>query len=73
MQKISSAIEEERAIRGFGGTYAVIVDRPVSVNNRDRIAWTPKDGSALRYLDIVGVTNPETIADLPIIDAHEVI
>jgi head-tail adaptor len=63
VQLLTDEVVEERGMRGFRGTHAVIVSKQLSVTYEDRIKW----GSV--YLDIVGYHNPERIDELPVIDA----
>ena len=87
VQKISDALAEERGIKGFKGTFQVTLDRQVIVAAHDRVAWygtlmniertefhgqLGRDTNApVKYLAIVGVKNPEHIAELPVLDCEE--
>jgi hypothetical protein len=64
---LTQEIVDERLVRGFQGTHAVVVDRQIAVTNQDRIAWSDATG-AVQYLDIVGYHNPEQIGELPVVD-----
>ena len=86
VQKISEQTEEQRAILGFKGTYAIYLEREVVVTMRDRVnIGGPLDnkrpafegGESLRtparYLQIIGYRAAESITELPVIEAEEAV
>lgn len=68
VQLLSQEIANERGLRGFQGTHAVIVDRQVAVTNDDRVKWV--ENGVTYYLDIVGYHDAQRIDSLPVIDAQ---
>ncbi len=67
VQPTTQEIAEERGIRGTAQSYDVIVSRQIAVCQYDRIAWTA--GTQTVYLDILKLENPQSIMELPKIQA----
>lgn len=64
VQLLTQEVAEERGIIGFKGTHAVYVSRQVPlVTYEDRVKWVER--GVTYYLNIVDVTNPERIDELP--------
>lgn len=68
VQLLTDAIRDERGIRGFVGTHAIIIADQVNVIAEDRVAWTVNEVTT--YFDIVGYHNPERIDELPVLDVE---
>jgi len=67
VQKITDDLRIVLGIQGFEGTYAVIIDRDVTLGPNDRV----KFGTAPPvYLDILGLKNPTRIDELPVLDCR---
>lgn len=76
VQLATQQIAEERGIRGFRGTYAIIVEREVTVTNEDRIRLrtASTDGLAAgSYLEIRDYHQAQTIDNLSVIAAERAV
>jgi hypothetical protein len=76
VQLATQEISDERGIRGFKGSYAIILSREVVVTNEDRIRLTVASTDGLpaeTYLEIRDYHNAQTIDTLPIIAAERVV
>ena len=83
VQLESEAIAEMAGKRVTQGTFRVFVDREVSVTHENRIKWIPglirnpqthalaaPDLADIRYLEVTGYSNAESISELPTISAR---
>lgn len=69
VQLLTDEIKDERGIRGFSGTHAIIVGQELTgVTNEDRVALTVAGKTT--YYDIVGYHNATRIDELPILDVE---
>ena len=66
VQKLTDELADVLGVRGFKGTYAVIVGQQVTITAEDRVKWD--DAGTIRYLDILGQRNPSRIDELPMLD-----
>lgn len=64
VQPTGESIRDERGIRGFVGTFDVILDREVDVTNEDRLLY---DG---HYLEVRAYDQMQRLGDPPIIRAE---
>lgn len=76
VQLQTQAIADERGIRGFKGSYAVILSREVVVTNEDRIRLTIASTDGLpagTYLEIRDYHQAQQIGQLPVIAAEKAV
>lgn len=69
VQLLTEDMADERGIRGWKGTHAVIVSKPLKVDaafSENRVKWT--SGGKTVYLAIVGYHNPQRVDELPVLD-----
>lgn len=67
VQLLERVRTEERLLEGFNGTHAITVSKQIDLQAYDRVKWV--DGRTTYYFDQNGLQNPESISELPMIDA----
>jgi hypothetical protein len=65
VQLLEQMTVEERAIRGFEGTYAVYLEQELAVTNKMRVKWL---GALAGYLEIVKYHPASVLGTAPVID-----
>ncbi len=68
VQLLTQEETEERELRGFRSTYAVIVSKQLALGSEDRVRWVPRGQTTPVYLQILGQHNPQRIDELPVLD-----
>lgn len=69
VQLTQAAREDQRGVRGFLGTYDVVLGAPVEVTMEDRVKWTDEKGN-VRYFDIRSIRNPTRIDELMVLECE---